>query len=310
MVQVAVAALDPLQLETPMLAPIVFEDQPLVEQLGPLDRALGGLLSRLREQREISGKPNTVTLVHTAAAGPAPRAERVAVGGAGRRERFDLEGVRVAAAAAARKAQELRLPRFALAAPGLLASGLDAAEVGQAVAEGVVLALYRYDRFKSVHEDGPPPQVERASVVHPDPAAAALRAGAAAGERLAAAVIVARDLATGPANLVTATYLGERASELARQHGFSAQVFDHLTNCRSGWRRRAGRSQTKRPRAPGCSGHTAHSCAADSSSAASAGPHCTCTGHQRSTAATCSFAAATCRLRHAGPCSRSGSSAT
>jgi leucyl aminopeptidase len=227
MVQVAVEDRTLLEIDTLMLAVVAFEDQPLDDAVRLLDQALGGLIGRLTERKEITGKRNTVTVIHTAVTGATLRAERVAVVGAGKRERFDLEAIRVAGAAAARKAQELRLTRFALAPAGLLSTGLDAQEVGQALAEGIALALYRYDRFKSLQEDGPPPEVERVSVVHSEAGtAASLRAGIEAGERLAAAVMTARDLATGPANVVTATHLGDRASELARRHGFSAQVFD------------------------------------------------------------------------------------
>src|SRR5207253_8652552 len=97
--------------------------------------------------------------------------------------------------------------------------------VGQAMAEGAMLALYRYERFKSDADN--PPEIEEISIV---PArhqitAKGIRAGVADGEKLAAATITARDLATGPANLVTATHLGERARELAHLHGFAAQIF-------------------------------------------------------------------------------------
>jgi leucyl aminopeptidase len=52
-----------------------------------------------------------------------------------------------------------------------------------------------------------------------------LQLGLADGDTLGAATTLARDLATGPANLVTATYLGDRAREVAREHGMAVQIF-------------------------------------------------------------------------------------
>jgi leucyl aminopeptidase len=140
---------------------------------------------------------------------------------------MNLEAIRVVAAAAANKARELRLASFAIIPFGFGSNGYDPRAAGQALAEGTHLALYRYDRFKSERNgEDEPPEVGRATVIAPDTATATgIRAGVADGERLAAATIVARDLATGPANLVTATYLADRACEIAREYGLAAQIF-------------------------------------------------------------------------------------
>jgi leucyl aminopeptidase len=108
-----------------------------------------------------------------------------------------------------------------------MASGGYAPEdVGQALAEGIHLALYRYERFKSDGEADEPAEIESVIIPENDETKApGLQRGADRGERLAAAAYTARDLATGPANLVTATYLAEQATELAKAHGFSTMIF-------------------------------------------------------------------------------------
>jgi leucyl aminopeptidase len=144
--------------------------------------------------------------------------------GCGKRNELNLETVRCVAAVTAKTARDLRLKRIAMTPPGEN-TGIGAKEVGQAIAEGINLALYRYDRFKSSLNGQAPTEVEEVSVVGGGPAPE-LEAGLRSGEMLAAATITARDLATGPGNFVTATYLGQQASDLAGQYGFSAQVFD------------------------------------------------------------------------------------
>ncbi len=230
MVRISVEARDRLEMETPLLAISLFEGEELEGAITRLDDALGGTIRRLKDAGEITGKRNTATVIHTAAltgnmSSPI-RAERVAVFGRGKRDDLSLEMVRVFGAAAANKARELRLRGFALIPFGMSSDCHSPQSVGQALSEGIHLALYRYERFKSAGEGDDAPNIESVIIPENDPTKApGLQQGADRGEKLAAATYTARDLATGPANLVTATYLAEQASELARAHGFSAMIF-------------------------------------------------------------------------------------
>lgn len=230
MVKITVEDVDRLTLETPMLAISLFEDEELEGAITRIDGALGGSIRRLKDTGEITGKRNTTTVIHTGALASSGagsiRAERVAIIGRGKRSDLSLETIRIVAAHAANKARELRLQGFALVPFGMASGGHSPEAVGQAMAEGIHLALYRYDRFKSERDGEEPPEIERVVIPQSDTATIpGLTKGVEAGEWLAAASLTARDLATGPANLVTATHLAERATELARAHGFSTQIF-------------------------------------------------------------------------------------
>ncbi|MEA2642891.1 MAG: leucyl aminopeptidase [Chloroflexota bacterium] len=229
MVRILVEGHDRLSFSTPMLVMNAFEDGGDPPDLQRADDALAGTIRRLRDAGEISGKPNSVTVIHTPAltgnAG-ALGAARLAFVGRGKLADISLEGARQTAATAALKARELRLTRFAMTPMGVRSAGLDPVDVGRALAEGIVLALYRYDRFKTERNGEQPPEVEEVTILPINPELVdALRKGVDEGTQLAEATITARDLATGPGNVVTATHLGERAAELARQHGFAAQIF-------------------------------------------------------------------------------------
>jgi leucyl aminopeptidase len=228
MLKITVENRDRLEIETPMLAMGIDEGVELDGAIQRVDQALGGAISRLKASGEITGKKETVTVIHTAAlaGGDSPiKAERVAIVGRGKHEDLSPETVRVYGAVAAKKAHELRLRSFALTPFGM-ASRYTPQQVGQALAEGIHLALYRYDRFKSERDGDDAPDVESVLIPQSDAAALpGLREGVVAGERLAAATYTARDLATGPANLVTATYLAEQSIELGRTYGFSGLIF-------------------------------------------------------------------------------------
>ncbi|MHB1598752.1 MAG: M17 family peptidase N-terminal domain-containing protein, partial [Acidimicrobiales bacterium] len=88
--------------------------------------------------------------------------------GAGPAERLDAEAARRAGAAAAREASHVGT--VAVDWTGVVAARCDAEEVAGAIAEGVLLASYRYDGYRSgTHEAGP----ERVVIVGPEPDAAA-----------------------------------------------------------------------------------------------------------------------------------------
>ena len=227
--RIAVASADPIEVETPLLAVTIGESEPPTGMVARVDEALGGALRRLIASGEISGKRNAVTVLHTTLmAGDTPRlrSARLMIIGRGRQSGLSLETARTVGAVAAKQARDLKVNTFALIADGLAGNDVSPHSFGQALAEGMHLGLYRYDHFKSDQNGETPREIDDATVLAADAAELGeLSAGVSDGEQLAGATAIARDLATGPANLVTATYLGERASAIAREHGLAAQIF-------------------------------------------------------------------------------------
>ncbi|MHB1132584.1 MAG: leucyl aminopeptidase [Chloroflexota bacterium] len=206
---------------TPLLVINLFENvaEP-TGATGAIDRALGGFIAGLIGRKEITGKLNEVTIFHTMGKLPA---ERVAVIGLGKKEEFTLERARQAAGSVARRVQQLKIERFATIAHGGQA-GLSPAEAGQAVVEGSQLATYRYLRYKTEDADSRP-SIQEMTIVEQDQAKVQeLERGVTRGRVLAEATIFSRDLANGPGNLVTPSYLAEQAQEMAARHGLECQI--------------------------------------------------------------------------------------
>ena len=101
--------------------------------------------------------------------------------------------------------------------------GLDFDAAVRAVVEASLLAGYDYRRFKSGEA---PPEVVRLTVVEREAERLEqARPAVTLAEQTANAVMLARELGTGPANLVTPTYLAERAREVAEREQLEYQVF-------------------------------------------------------------------------------------
>src|SRR2546421_2965299 len=145
---------------------------------------------------------------------------RVIVAGLGKRAEFDHERARVAAASAASRARELGSKSLSWAAP----PG-DAAVAG-ALVEGTLLALYRFDRYKTkgnADEDGDSDGIASLEVA----SEADLSQAVERARVLAEAQNAARDLQNLPSNVATPSFLAERAQELAGTHeNLEVEVWD------------------------------------------------------------------------------------
>src|SRR5215212_1249362 len=211
---------------TPLLVVNLFEG---VEEpggaTGAVDEALGGLISRLISDGEITGALGEVTVLHNQGDRARLAADRVAVVGLGKRDDFDLEAVRIASATATRKARDLRVGRFATIVHGAGTGGLDARLAARTAIEASLLSLYTYNHYKTPPEDPSPTIVEIVVVERDEDRADAVQSIAAEAAALVDAVNLARDLSQAPGNAMTPTILADRAREMAEQRGIAIQVW-------------------------------------------------------------------------------------
>jgi leucyl aminopeptidase len=178
---------------------------------GAVDQALGGMIQEAIANGDARGKRGEVTVLYP---GDAIPAQRVMVVGLGTRDKFGLDGARVVAATAAKRARELGVQSFSSIVHGAGAGGLLLEDAAQAVVEGTMLGLYQYRELKGEPPEQPDP--ERFTLVQFDKEKVpAVEAGARVGEVTARAAYLARDLVNRPANYATPTDLAEVALHIA-----------------------------------------------------------------------------------------------
>ncbi|MCC7105057.1 MAG: hypothetical protein IT307_07925 [Chloroflexi bacterium] len=124
------------EVPTPLLVVNLFEGVTTPSgATGAVDRALDGLIGQLIAEGEIRGELGRVSVIHTRGR-PGLRADRVLIVGLGRPAEFRPESARVAAAAVARQARDLRVGSLATIVHGAGIGGLDpVAAAGAAVEE-------------------------------------------------------------------------------------------------------------------------------------------------------------------------------
>ena len=182
------------------------------------DAALPEPIAALVTPSDFRGRAKQTRLLFAAGGGP----KRLLLIGLGKPEKFTADHLRQAAATAARQAQELQIAAFTLGVNGDLPLAANVA--GQALAEGLELGVYRYQRFRTNLTEEQTFTVERATLYGSD--AAALRAGVAVGQTIARGVTLARDLVNTPPNVLTPAALADAAVALGERMGLNVNVLD------------------------------------------------------------------------------------
>jgi leucyl aminopeptidase len=145
--------------------------------------------------------------------------KRVALLGLGKKEKFDLAKIRELSGksylvASSKKVNEFCLDLFEIEEDVLLRT--------QAATEGIVLASYKFDKYKKKEDEQP--KVKNVNVLVSDVKLG--KKGALIGSVLGEAVMFARDIANDPANKLTPTAMGNVAKKIAKESGMKCKVLD------------------------------------------------------------------------------------
>lgn len=184
------------------------------------EAALPADVAKQIEAADFAGKAKQTLLAYGHGA-VAPR--RVLLVGLGKREKASAEGLRQAAAIAIRQARSMQLATVTIGFNG--DSGLAPELTAQALAEGIELGAYRYDRYRTNLTAEQRFAVEQATIVT-TATEEAIRSGVAAGQAIARGVKYARDLVNAPGAVLTPAAFGDQAISLGDRLGLKVSVLD------------------------------------------------------------------------------------
>ena len=183
-----------------------------------VDRRAGSGLGEMAREEGFTGKTGRTVLFYS----PETSARRILLVGVG--AEGGPERLRRYAAVAIRRAREVHAARVALGTqiPGSTGEG-PADERVRAVTEGAGLGAYRFDRYRTVEEDG---EVREVQLLARDGDQGALARAVSAGETVVDATRRARDLVNEPANVLTPRALADAARETADRGGLEFRVIE------------------------------------------------------------------------------------
>ena len=207
------------QIDTDALVTYAFEQEKLVEGvLSQLDGAIGGALSKLAASGELTGKMLETVLLYYP---QGMAAQRIFILGAGKKEKFGTAELRRLAGAAVRALKSRQVKRLTF----LARENDRSAAAAQAIVEGLILANFDSDKYKTDKKPGNEITAaalagwEESSRVDAD-------RGLARGRITAESQNFARELGNEPSNRLTPRMLADRASAMARDEGLAVEVLD------------------------------------------------------------------------------------
>lgn len=196
----------------------LFEDAvELTGDLAELDQLLTGTLSELIAETEFKGKEGSSAITRVGAKSPI---RKIAVVGLGKAEGLKLETLRRAAAIALRSAKKEKCKTLGISLP---VWQNHPALTAQAIVEGIELAAHQDARFKSDSEEKDKAlkleQIDLLGLSGQDTAITQAR-------QVCLGVILARELVSAPANIVTPITLAETAEAIAQEYGLELEILE------------------------------------------------------------------------------------
>lgn len=149
---------------------------------------------------------------------------RIVVAGLGRRAEYNLDKGRQAIGKACVFCRERGLGDVAAWADSFADSSMSIDELGAALAEGAILALYRFSKYKTDVEEQKKEMARLRILTENHWQVPALRKALSYAQLTAQAANHARDLVNAPSNEVTPAVLADHAKKLARERGLTCQV--------------------------------------------------------------------------------------
>ena len=204
------------------LAVGLFEKTTVVpDALSALDKATGGALGRAIALGDFKAKSGSVQTIPLGG-----KIKRLMLVGLGKRDAFELDTLRWAAGSAAKAASGARASNTILALHGELPETVNAGTIGEAIAEGVLLASFVYDEFKKNGDNGKPTKSEILVHAPGKEAQAQIEEGLRIGTILAQASNYTRRIACKPGNVINPPALAAEARALAAREKLKCTVID------------------------------------------------------------------------------------
>jgi len=185
-----------------------------------IDEKLGGAISNLTKQKDIKGKLNEITLLHSM---DKLTAGKVVVLGLGKKQELTTNNIRGAIAEACRYLRGRGVSRIASVIIGDGVNKIKSDDAVQAMAEGAILGLYTFRRYMTKKENGLG-EIKELTIF--GKVKKPMERAIARGIIIAEASNCARDMVNEPGNYMTPTQMANAARQLAKKYELKIQVFD------------------------------------------------------------------------------------
>ncbi|HTV58276.1 MAG TPA: leucyl aminopeptidase [Verrucomicrobiae bacterium] len=204
---------------TDALVTFVFdEDNKWGDVLGEIDGSMRGKLGQLGSSGEITGRSLELSLIHFP---EGLGAQRLLLVGAGKRDKFNAGDLRKIAGTALRHLKSRGVKTFVF----LTREGFGGPQAAQAAAEGLIVADFESDKYKSEKKNGK--EIQSVGLAGFDAGQGAeLEAAVDRARVIAESMNFARDLINEPSNRLTPRILAAKAEAMSKETGLGIEILD------------------------------------------------------------------------------------
>ncbi len=194
-------------------------------ELNSLDKASGGTISNLLQNKDFTGKLNETVMIPTY---KKSIPKRILLVGLGKATELSSDKVRQAAGTAARVIQGKKFKN-----PSMLLynkteyKGISIEEITSSVVEGVLLSLYNFTMYKTLKKEDKATINNFTLIVQKKDVLAKVKSVAKNTQTVAEAVCFTRDLVNMSGSDATPTFLANKAKEIAKKTGVKCRTLSH-----------------------------------------------------------------------------------
>jgi leucyl aminopeptidase len=194
--------------------------------LAELDQILEGAITRAAREKEFTGKQGQTLLLHS---GKRLAAERILLVGLGKEKGAGDERLRQGVATATTFLQGRQISTFTVSLPSFSLREAGMAAKAQAAAEGIALAAYRFDRYRTEKREELPPELKEVwLLIETQKNLREVEAGVETARCICRGVALARDLVNEPGNVKSPEFLAGRATAVADEVGLKCSVLGKM----------------------------------------------------------------------------------
>jgi leucyl aminopeptidase len=185
-----------------------------------VNKALDGEIDRLISSGEFKAKHSEISIIHTLGKLPV---RLVVILGLGKQREFNADKLRSAVAEVCRLLRKLNCQRITMTSIGSGFKGITIADSTKLIAEGSILGLYDFDKYKKPEYKA----IDEITVVTEDASKLSeLRAAIIEGVTIAESTNIARDMVNEPANCMTPGHMVEVAEKIAEKYNLQLKVLN------------------------------------------------------------------------------------
>src|SRR5919197_1599491 len=196
----------------------IFENEHDFTQLNEVDPSLATTVEEIINNKEFKGVLGSNIILYTMGNGPI---KKVMLIGLGKREKFTNETARIIAGKAALKAKEMGLADLSVIP---FSNKLDESLM-EAIAEGILLSLYSFDRYKTKNEHKGSMNPEEVTIlINADPSR--FESLMQKVNHVVQAVFFARDLGNLPPNECSPAHLANVAIAIGDEYHLKTRIIE------------------------------------------------------------------------------------